>query len=552
MIVIAVAIAAVPGASLAAPDPHDAPQPVAALPPIVLEAHVGERTPEAIAALSPVLDELEQRGYAARIDSIDKALGGEAPRPGILDVGITSAGIAQEVEIGVAFFEQGKFKEAEGALSTAVRHLKRNPSLVALDTNEKALINAFVHLAMSQDKLKRTAEARETMVELQRMSSTPPDHFEYGPRAEELYRSSQRPAQTRGRGFLKVTVTEPNAMIFLDDRYRGLGRLSLADVVPGPHSLLVQVPGTEGRQYGLEVRASETAELSIDWQTDSKLHIAAPWAGFRFASEGDREREATYARQLAQRWARRSVIVLGPTRINGVPVLLGVVYPVIGEPSGAFVPLNSGAQRLRELARFLVDGTVSDGVNVLAPSPRSGIAADAPSPPGRRSVLPAALATTVAVITIAGGAAVYATQTYDPLTARDDGKAPAVGVMVTGSAILGGSVYLWLREARSTSRLTAGLVGAGVASVAAGTVLYVTDQDPAHTLPPLIRDSASTGVALGVSGLALAGLGAWFLHREQASPRVPASLRLGNRSAPWSPVVLVRSSTALLGCSGSF
>jgi hypothetical protein len=37
--------------------------------------------------------------------------------------------------------------------------------------------------------------------------------------------------------------------------------------------------------------------------------------------------------------------------------------------SRPFVPLNSGAQRFRELARFLVDGAVSDGVNVLGPAP---------------------------------------------------------------------------------------------------------------------------------------------------------------------------------------
>jgi amino acid transporter len=149
---------------------------------------------------------------------------------------------------------------------------------------------------------------------------------------------------------------------------------------------------------------------------------------------------------------------------------------------------------------------------------------------------------------IAGGAAAYVTMTYDPTTAMEDGKGQPVLVMVGGSAILGGSVYLWLREARSTSRLAAGLLGAGVAALAAGTVLFVTDQDPGPALPPTIRNSAPTGVALGVAGVALAGLGAWFVHREEA----PASLRLGKRAAPWSPVVLVRSSTALLGCAGSF
>jgi hypothetical protein len=550
--VIAVAVTAGTGAAHAGPDQQPAAPGAAALPPIVLEAHVGDRTPEAIAALRPVLDELEQRGCAASIDSIDKTLGGEAPRPGILDVGTTWANIAQEIEIGVAFFEDGKFKDADGALSSAVRHFKRNPSLVALDTNEKALINAFVHLAMSQDRLKRTAEARATMVELQRMSSTPPDRIEYGPRALELYASSQPPAQARGRGILTITVSEPNAMIFVDNRYRGLGHMSMADVMPGPHTLLVQVPGTEGRQYGLIVRPNETAELRIDWQTDSRLHLARPWAGLRYSSESDREREAIYARPLAQRWGRRSVIVVGPTRLGGLPVLLGVVYPATGEVSGAFVSLSSSERRLRDLGRFLVDGTVSDGVNVIESGPQPRLAVDAPAPSARRSVLPAALTTTAGVLTVVAGATAYATTTYDPATASDDGKGPAVKVMIGGSALLGGGVYLWLRETRATSRLTAGLLGAGVASLTAGAVLYVTDQDPGPRLPPYIRDSATGGVVLGASGLALAGLGAWLFYREGADGGAPTRLRLGNRGAAWSPVVVVGASTSLVGCAGSF
>src|SRR3954470_1170523 len=47
------------------------------LPPVVLEAHVGQRSPEAAKALAAVLDELERRGYAARPETIERALGGQ-------------------------------------------------------------------------------------------------------------------------------------------------------------------------------------------------------------------------------------------------------------------------------------------------------------------------------------------------------------------------------------------------------------------------------------------------------------------------------------------
>src|SRR5262249_54793350 len=152
-------------------------------------------------------------------------------------------------------------------------------------------------------------------------------------------------------------VNEATAMIFLDTRYRGLGRVSLGDVVPGFHSVLIQVPGTEGRQYVIGVRENETTALDVNWQGDSTLHVSTRWAGFAFATELEREQEAMYARGLARRWRRQSVIVVEPTRLGGIPIILGIVYPAAGDPSGAWVPISSGERRFRDLARFLFDGT---------------------------------------------------------------------------------------------------------------------------------------------------------------------------------------------------
>src|ERR1041384_235094 len=153
--------------ALAAPDVDAAPaQPAAIgsepspLPPGVFEAHVGRRSQAAAKALAVVLSELERHGYAALPETVAKTLGGQAPRPGVVDGGKTAKDIAQEIETGLEFYNQGKFRDAEVALMLARQDMKRNPSLIVLDTtNEKSIFNAFVALALCQVKLNKNTEA---------------------------------------------------------------------------------------------------------------------------------------------------------------------------------------------------------------------------------------------------------------------------------------------------------------------------------------------------------------------------------------------------------
>lgn len=556
-IIAGAVVLGVPRAHAAPAQPGTIGPELSTLPPVVLEAHVGQRSPEGATALAVVLDELERHGYAALSETVERTLGGQVPRPGVLDGGKTARDIAQEIETGLEFYNQGKFRDAEAALTLARQDMKRNPSLIVLDTtNEKSIFNAFVALALSQVKLNKTAEAVETMTELQRLSSTPIDRAEYGPQAEQLWRSTQKRTRALGIGALKITVNEARAMIFLDTRYRGLGKVSLGDVVPGAHSVLIQVPGTEGRQYEIGVRENETIALDVNWPVDSTLHVSTPWAGFAFATELEREQEATYAKGLARSWRRQSVIVVEPTRLGGIPILLGIVYPAAGDPSGAWVPINSGERRLRDLARFLFDGTVNEGVSVLPRNPSIASISSLAAPAGRRSTMPAMLVGGAGLLaTAAGGIAYVASKGYDfhDPSAYVDRKTPALDVMLGGSLALGGGLFLWLRESGSTGVLTAGILGAGVTSIASGVELYLTDEDPGPTAPRYIRDSATQGVIIGASGIALAGVGVWLLHREAgAAGPSPTDHRRTALKHTWIPTVSIGPSHAMAACVGSF
>src|SRR6185503_3549646 len=76
---------------------------------IVLESHVGQRSSEAATALAPLLDELEQRGFAVRVATIEQGLPGKLGWSGVSDDGASAASMAHQIEIGVDVFTAGSY-----------------------------------------------------------------------------------------------------------------------------------------------------------------------------------------------------------------------------------------------------------------------------------------------------------------------------------------------------------------------------------------------------------------------------------------------------------
>jgi hypothetical protein len=440
--------------------------PAAAAPPpiLVLEAHVGARPSELDATVGPVLDELEQRGFAAHPASITRALGGRAPRPGVLDGGKTAAEIAQLVESGFDAFTRGKYRDAATSLGLAVHQIKRNPALLVLDaTNARSTFHAYVGLALSQAKLGNAPESVETMTELLRSFSTQTvSRSEYGPQAEQFYRAVQKQAQLMGRGRLTVAAGNDHAMIFVDGELRGMGRAALADLIPGTYRVFIEVPGTSGRQYEVEVRANTDSRLDVDWQVDASLLVSSQWVGFVFASEALRSKEASYAGALARRWGGDGIVIVGTTRLQGRSAVIATLYRASGEVArSALVVTGDGDDaRLRSLARFIADGTPSDELARVTGVQRRRTAEAAAPAPQDRMPLAATLCLGAGLAGVATGAAlIVASPRPDPGQRYYYRTAPAgIAVALTGAASIGVGLWWWLRrhDERSAPALSLG------------------------------------------------------------------------------------------------
>ena len=521
---------------------------------IVLKARVGVMSPNDADRFTPLLDdELEARGFAAKPSTIARTLGDRLPRPGILDPGLTVTDVVHPIELGYDDWAQGLFAEAEKKLIPALEKVNRNPALLVTDTkNLDATFKALVALALSQAKLGKPDKSAATMTELIRTFRTRPiSRAEYGPPAEQLYRTISRQALAAGTGQLFVTTGNDQAVVFVDSQIRGIGKASVADLLPGKHHVFVQVPSTAGVQYVIDVRANEDTNLNIVWDVDSSLRVTEPWIGFVFEIEAERSKEAKFAGELARRWGGQGMIaVVGTLQIQGRPALIGTIYRGGGTLVRSAVTTLDGdyATNIRSLARYLADGTVSPDLNIVPAGVKEAAPVLAVSASPQTSSTPGKMAGIAGLLAIGGGALVYKTSHVDGAV-REDSRTAAVQVMVGGSLVVGGGVYLWFRESRSTSQLTSAALGVGAAAILSGGMLFLTAEEPVHRY---YRNTGPTGLIVGTAGLALTGMGVWLLHREDTQAATPTASEAADRHLASTPIIAAAHGSALLGWAGSF
>lgn len=525
---------------------------------IVLHARVGSSAPNEIDRVTPLLDdELEAMGFAAKPSTVARMLGGRMPRPGILDPGLTVADIIHPIELGYDAWAQGLFAEAEKKLVPAIAKVNRNPALLVADTkNLDATFKALVALALSQAKLGQTTQSAETMTNLIRVFRTRPiSRAEYGPPAEQLYRSIAKQVLATGTGQLFVTTRNEQAVVFVDGQIRGIGRAAVADMLPGKHHVFIQVPATAGLQYEVEVSPSEDTNLNVVWEVDTALKVTEPWVGLVFTTEAERGKEAMFAGELARRWGGQGVIaVVGTLELQGRPALIGTIYRAGGAIVRSAVTTLDGDRvtNIRSLARYLADGTVSRELNVIPngeKEPVGALAARASIGPSTTTT-PAKVVGAAGLVAITAGGLLYVSGPPDGAV-REDRRTTAVQVVVGGSAVLGTGTYLWLREARSTSRLTAAALGVGASAIVAGGMLFLTDED-ASSESRYYRDTERIGLIVGTAGLAATCVGLWLMHHEADEAGRSGASEVARRHRTSTPIIAAGSGHALLGWAGNF
>lgn len=420
---------------------------------LVIEAYVDKRPADADRALAPLRAALEEAGHVVAPAEVAAALAGVAPGSGVSDAKLTAEAIASQVDVGVKSFVRGEFTVAAAQLREAIAAAHDNPALVVSDDKSPHwMTRGLTALALARAKLKDPRGAAEAMAEqLRSFPSLPVTVEEFGADGSELYATTRRAVEAQGRGGLTINVTDPNARIFVNELGRGRGSVALGDIAPGSYRVLVQASAVS-RRYAVEISAGATAELTIDWITDSAFVFTPEWVGFALP-RAYADRADAYAGRLAKALPTGNVITLGVTGEGSARQLTAAVHEhesgrVIGRaalPPGVTSP---SARQLRDFLRALA--------NELPAGAQAGAPASSRPPPAKVARWPIYLFAGLALAAAGGAVALRDEEDLFP--------AMVVGAAGFGVAAVGITFDVRARSRRATVALHPTASG-GVATV---------------------------------------------------------------------------------------
>ena len=239
----------------------------------------------------------------------DKAvISGETLRDQIAERISHGGGLATSAEELSALVSKGRKQFAEGDYRDAIETLERaraglfsQAALLAKDQRlRKPLHHTLLTLAHVYWRMGRVDDALKEVMEAAR---TFPDrtvsYKTFGPEVTRLYKRGQKRLKRRGRGSIHIETTPPGCVVFVNERYVGLGPTTVKDLYTGEYRVHIQRYNQPGRVHVVSVGADERRQIAIDFKVDTILR-STKFAGFVFKTDGQRKRhQYTYAATVA-------------------------------------------------------------------------------------------------------------------------------------------------------------------------------------------------------------------------------------------------------------
>ena len=457
---------------------------------IVLESYVGEKPKGVGALVAPLLDEARRRGFVVAAPLAERVRA-QISLPARSLTATELAAARRLIDSGVGRYRDGQYKPAIDDLSGGIALLMAAPVTLASDSSSRDLLfQALIYLAQSNSRMGRTVEATRAMAELMRSF---PDreisHAEHGPEPRNLYRKVKADLDSQGRGRLDITLDDAKTVVFINERYAGVGDTSVSDLFPGRYRVFVQQGDRPGRVHEVDVEAGIRATLNLAWGVDSTLRTGDGYVGLVFDSEDQRGKlEAVYAIRVARALDATGVAVVSVREFEGRRSLVGTLYSLdstkpVRTAALALEPVGPSDDKVRAMGRFLAGD--EDAAKLFANLAAAG-AADAPNSGGGddKAGDPRRPYRTWKWVGVLGGvAALGAGATLVAIHApefNDDGsrndtvrntRTAGIATAAAGGVLTLAGVYLWIRDGKDArKRSVAVLPTAGGAFLAvAGT-----------------------------------------------------------------------------------
>lgn len=359
---------------------------------VYVESYPGSRPRDAAQILQPATAELESLGFRRAGADADA---GALSRPARTLRRTEIQAIRGFVDSGHALFNDNEIERAITEIERALALLDAAPvSLITATDLRKLRMKALIVLAQCYKRRGDPRQVTRAMAELLRSF---PD-FDISTRTHgyepvTMRESVAKEIAAEGLGRLVVEVDEPQAIVFVNERYAGVGRVELDELYPGRYRVLVRNGAQSGRLHEVEVEPGRPGRLSVQWAFDAALQNDGDRLFLSFTSPSALESEqAGHANRLARRLDADEILTLSIRTIDGRRTVEGQVQ---SRESSRFLRRGAVAvepvvphDRLRALARFLagddqaaklIDRVTMDGALGAEPAPAATVS-DRPAP----------------------------------------------------------------------------------------------------------------------------------------------------------------------------
>ncbi|HEX4450370.1 MAG TPA: PEGA domain-containing protein [Kofleriaceae bacterium] len=377
----------------------------------------------------------------------------------------------------------------------------------------------------------------------------------YGREAEELSLRIHHEIDAAGRGSLDFSVDLPEGKVFLDGAIQASPKLTVGDLIPGEHQLLV-VDGSVGHEYPFEVFANQVSRRYVHWGLDSAL-VLTDWTGFQYGSATEQSQETALVSALAQSVNVKIAATITVGRVNGRPSVSATLYYAPRAQRVRICKSDMNDYTDEDALRTVVNCLVNVGASDSSKTSAQTVAVDPATADGSDDTAPEAAAS-VSVHSVPSGASIYldghlGAQNTDAVIPAQPGRhnvsveKPGYVTEMRAIDVAAGhssDVTVQLRpkavatSADGTSALPWIIGSVGAAALVTGVVLYAVHQEPSPTGGRTYRDTATPGIVTGIAGvvtMSVAGF-LWYHGRHNSS----------------TPIAAVGRDSAIVGWAGAF
>ena len=333
----------------------------------VIETHTESRHKDTNDLLAPFHDELSHRGYAvgsvmsSRIHNQHSITGKELSSDSVRSA-------KKHIDEGKQAYIGGQMEGAIDSLNAGLDLFMAAPATVARQPDLRdSLYLAHVYLALANNRLGKESIAKHHVEEfLRSFPDREVSSRRFGPEAAELFRKAGKDILNAKRGTLKVSLDNQEMVTFIDERYVGVGDVSV-ELPPGRYRVFTQKGPVAGRVHWATVLEGQSTEKNISSEKDRLLSTDKQFASMVFLdSEQKRRIESKFSMELATALNLRHLVLVEVQSSDIVATLIESKTRSIVRSGSILIPRGGAPspKNLRALASFIAGDEPSTQVSV--------------------------------------------------------------------------------------------------------------------------------------------------------------------------------------------